>query len=117
MSDTSSDTLSSSSSSSTDSNCFNSSDLLQVLGILLLPTGSEEDLDIIEWKDSEIIDLLENIYNYFEFESSNFKSGFSKIISFINTNRKLIRKRRVNLNRIEDDKLRLLITDGLNDLS
>ena len=117
MSDASSETLSSSSCSSTESNCFSASDLLQLIGILLLPTGSEEDLDIIEWKDSDIIELLENLYEYFDFDSSNFKSGFAKIISFININRKFVKKRRVNLNRMEDEKLRLIVTDGLNDLS
>lgn len=73
MSDTSSDTLSSSSCSSTDSNCFSASDLLQIIAIFLLPTGSEDDLDIVEWKDSDIIELLENLYEYFDFDSSNFK--------------------------------------------
>ncbi len=107
----------SSSSSSTDTETFSSSGLLQVIAILLLPTGSDDELDIVEWKDSDIIELLENLYEYFEFDSSNFKTGFAKIVAFVNMNRKPMKRRRLNLNKIEDDKLRLLITDGLNDLS
>lgn len=117
MSETSSNSETLSSCSSTNSDSFSASELLQLIGILLLPTGSEEDLDITEWKDFDIISLLENTYNYFEFDSSTFKLGFGKIISFVNTNRRLIKRRRVNLGKIEDDKLRLLITDGLNELS
>jgi hypothetical protein len=116
MSDTSSNS-SNASSSSSESDSFDASDLLQVIAILMLPNGSDEDLDIVAWKDSDIIELLEQLFDYFEFDDCNFKLGFGKIIAFINNNRKFIKKRRVNLNKIDNDKLRLLIADGLNEMS
>ena len=115
-SDTCSSTSSSSSSSSSATN-FNQVELLEIMAILLLPSGSEVDLEITKWKDIEIIELIHQIYEYFDFEDEDLKIGFAKIISFINNNRKEIKKRRVNLNKIDNDTLRLLIVDGMSDVN
>ena len=101
----------SSSSSSTDTTEFNQAEVLEIIAILLLPSGSEVALEIIKWKDIELIELIEQLYHYFDFEDEDLKIGFAKIITFINNNRKEMKKRRVNLNKIDDDTLRLLIVD------
>ena len=106
------------SSSSSSSECnFDQSDLLEIIAILLLPIGSTEDLDIVRSKDSDVIALIEELYAYFEFEDDDLKLGFAKIVNFINQNRKELSKRRINMNKFENDELATLISDGLNDIN
>ena len=116
---TNSDICSSTSSSSSNSDAteFIQAELLEIIAISLLPSGSEVALEITKWKDVEIIDLLEQFYHYFDFEDEDLKIGFAKIITFINNNRKEMKKRRVNLNKIDNDTLRLLIVDGMSDVN
>ena len=106
------------SSSSSSSECnFDQVDLLEIIAILLLPVGSIEDLDIVRSKDTDVIDLIEQLYEYFEFEDDDLKLGFAKIVNFINQNRKELSKRRINMNKFENDDLATLISDGLNDIN
>ena len=106
------------SSSSSSSECnFDQADLLEVIAILLLPIGSMEDLDIVRSKDSDVIDLIEQLYEYLEFEDDDLKLGFAKIVNVINENRKELSKRRINMSKFENDDLAALISDGLNDIN
>ena len=114
---TNSDSSSSSSSSSSDATEFDQTELLEIIAILLLPSGSEVDLEMTKWKDSDVLELIEQLYQYYDFDDDDLKIGFAKIITFINNNRKEIKKRRVNLNKIDNDTLRLLIVDGLSDVN
>ena len=47
-----SESSSSSSSSASDATEFDQAELLEIIAILLLPSGSEVDLEITKWKDS-----------------------------------------------------------------
>ena len=114
---TNSDSSSSSSSSSSVATEFDQTELLEIIAILLLPSGSEVDLEMTKWKDSDVLELIEQLYQYYDFDDDDLKIGFAKIITFINNNRKEIKKRRVNLNKIDNDTLRLLIVDGLSDVN
>ena len=114
---TNSDSSSSSSSSSSDATEFDQTELLEIIAILLLPSGSEVNLEMTKWKDSEVLELIEQLYQYYGFEDDDLKIGFAKIITFINNNRKEIKKRRVNLNKIDNNTLRLLIADGMSDVN
>ncbi len=116
MSDTESISTSSSSSSSESENVkFDQDDLLDIIAILLLPAGAEEELEITKQKDAELIDLLTQLYKVYEFDDCIFKYGLAKIVSFINLNRKSLGKHKVNLNKIDDDDLKGLIVDGLRE--
>src|SRR5215216_5430045 len=112
-----SDSSSTSSSSSSDSTEFYQTELLEIIAILLVPSGSEVDLEMTKWKDSEVLELIEQLYHYYDFDDNDLKIGFAKIITFINNNKKEIKKRRVNLNKIENNTLRLLIADGMSDVN
>ena len=114
---TNSDSSSSSSFSSSDATEFDQTELLEIIAILLLPSGSEVDLEMTKWKDSDVLELIDQLYQYYDFDDDDLKIGFAKIITFINNNRKEIKKRRVNLNKIDNDTLRLLIVDGLSDVN
>ena len=48
-----------------------------------------------KWKDSEVLELIEQLYQYYDFEDDDLKIGFAKIITFINNNRKEIKKSKV----------------------
>ena len=110
---TNSDSSSSSSSSSSNPTNFNQTELLEII----LPSGSEVDLEMTKWKDSEVLELIEQLYHYYDFDDEDLKIGFAKVITFINNNRKEIKKRRVNLNKIDNNTLRLLIADGMSDVN
>mgnify|MGYP001030176148 CR=1 FL=1 len=115
MSDCSS--CSSSSASSSDSNDdFNNHDLLQIINILLLPQDTKEMMDIVKWKDSDIIDLIERLDVYFH-NNCDQELDYSLIVDFINKNRKPLKKRRVKLSKFDDDKLRENIETGLKELN
>jgi hypothetical protein len=111
MSDTSS-----SSNASSDSDTFNQSELSDIIAILLLPKDAKVDLEITKWKDKDLSELLTLLFENYTFDDCNFKQGFGKIITFINTNRKVLEKKRrvFNLDRIEDDRLYQIISDGLD---
>ena len=110
-------TNSSTSSSSSSSEDFDENELLQILEILILPINSEAQMEIVEWKDVDIIDLLIRLNDHFNVDDSVIRNSFSKIVSFVNVNRKKgLGKRRVNLTKMEDKNLRSLILDGLNEL-
>jgi hypothetical protein len=111
-----SDTSSSSSNASSDSDTFNQSELLDIIAILLLPKDAKVDLEITTWKDKDLIELLTLLFENYTFDDCNFKQGFGKIITFINTNRKVLEKKRrvFNLDKIEDDRLYQIISDGLD---
>jgi hypothetical protein len=104
---------SSSSTSSSSSSDFNTTDLLDIIGILLLPLESLADLDIVKFKDADITDLLEQLYEHFEFENEHVKVGFAKIVQFVNNNRKECNKRRINVKNIENEQFREIVTEGL----
>ena len=103
---TNSDCSSSSSSNDFD---FDQADLLEVIGILLLPIGTRKEFDIVAAKDGDIIELLEQLYGYYDVDDDDVKLWFAKIVNFINNNRKDLGKRRLNM--------KTLITEGLNDIN
>ena len=113
LSDYNSDASSTTSNDSTESVSLEQDDLLQIIQILMLPAGSLFDLDITRWKDVLVVEMITDLHSKTEIEGCYFASAAAKIITFINTNRVDLRKRRVNLKYFEDEELKNMIKNAL----
>ena len=97
---------------------FNAQELLSVIQVLLLPANTREpNLQILDWKDNEIIELIERLNEFFFLEKRQLQCDYSLIIDFVNKNRKCLRKRKVRLNKLKDQELKHSIEAGLKELN
>ena len=96
---------------------FEAEELLQIIHILFLPLGTIEDLDIIKWKDSKIVELIEKLNNFFDLNNCLIKFGYSRIIHFINKNRKVLKKRKFSFLKFDDKEFASLIKEGLKEIT
>ena len=94
---------------------FDNNELLQLIQILMLPNDEMVDFDLVEYKDKDLVELFCNLYQEFCIDVDFIGDGMGKIVKWINFNRTQNGKRKFNLNKINDEKLKILIQNGIGD--
>jgi hypothetical protein len=60
-------------------------------------------MNLVEWKDADIVDLIESLGENVEIDDACFGEGAAAIIAFINNNRKCVKRRKIRMNLIQDN--------------